>query len=292
MAGAGAASGQTATVITDHLAYYPVLSINPLNVVNGKVLKEPLAKGRFLFGNSGYRNGSSQVLFAFTPDFNLAGKTDVYVSFHSLWEQNQDSIGAVEYSIDQGQTWLPLVYMLDGPDVVKDDTGKIDAVQTLTTEYGDVARYTNPATGEEKGGSYGAFIGAAIGPDLAPFISPRVNDNPVESKRVELFRLAKADNQSKVRLRFAHAGTDSWYFGIDDFGLYSIPAAPVELPKLAVSRAGNSVVIDWPAGLPGYVLESADAVSGSPWSPVAGVANNNVTVTIGGANRFYRLRKP
>lgn len=270
--------------------YHRVISVNPLNVVNGKVLKEPLATGRFLFGDSGYRNGKSQVLYVSTPDFNLSGKSDVFLSFHSLWEQNQDSLGGVEYSIDEGKTWWPIVYMIDSPDVLKDARGNVDAVQTLTTEYGDVARFTDPVTGEDKGGSYGAFIGAAIGPDLAPFISARVNDNPVESKRVELFRLPKADNQSKVRIRFVHAGTDSWYFGIDDFGLYSIPHEDV-FPKLSVTKAGNNLSISWPAGISGFVLESADALPAASWTPVTGVANNGVTITLPIGMKFYRLRK-
>jgi hypothetical protein len=205
--------------------YQRVLTVNPLNVVNGKLIRD-LAQGRFAFGNSGYRNGRSQVLYLFTPDFDLTGKADIYVSFHSLWEQNQDSIGAVEYSVDEGQTWLPIVYMLDGPDVVKDASGNIDAVATFNAEHGDVARYTDPVTSEEKGGTYGSFVAAAISQDLAPFISVRLNDNAMESKRVELFRLPAADNKAKVRFRFAHAGTDSWYFGIDNFGLYSIPMVP------------------------------------------------------------------
>lgn len=54
----------------------------------------------------------------------------------------------------------------------------------------------------------------------------------------------------------------------------------------------HRIAINWPAGLTGFVLESADAVASSAWSPVAGVANNSVTVTIGNANKFYRLRKP
>ena len=60
----------------------------------------------------------------------------------------------------------------------------------------------------------------------------------MESKRVELYRLAGADNQSHVRFRFAHAGTDSWYFGVDAFGIYSIPsvAAPVATAPLPQRR--------------------------------------------------------
>src|SRR2546421_12078004 len=97
----------------------------------------------------------------FRSDFDLAGKTNVYLSYHSLWEQNQDSIGAVEYSINQGQTWLPIVYMLDLPDVLTNATGAVDAALTFSTNYNDVAVYTDPADGLAKGGYYGAFTGVA-----------------------------------------------------------------------------------------------------------------------------------
>ncbi len=272
--------------------YRRVLTLNRRNVLNGKILNQPLAAGKFLFGNSGYRNGRGQVLHAFTPDFNLSGKTDVHVAYHSLWEQNQDSIAAVEYSIDGGQNWLSIVYMLDGPDVKRDESGQIDAIATFTDEHGDTARYTDPGTGEDKGASYGSFIGAVISKDLAPFISVRVNDNASESKRVELFRIAKADNQSKVRFRFTHAGTDSWYFGVDNFGLYSIPPAPVETPKLSFSISGASVTIAWPAALTGFVLESADAIVGAAWTAVTGTANNSITLNASAGSKFYRLRQP
>lgn len=119
-----------------------------------------------------------------------------------------------------------------------------------------------------------------------------MNDNSTESKRVELFRLPQADKQAKVRFRFAHAGTDSWYFGIDDFGIYAIPSAPAEAPKLAWARAGNTVALSWTAGLAGFVLESADALTGAPWTPVAGAANNGATVPLNVGQKFYRLRKP
>ncbi len=74
--------------------YRRVLSLNPSNVVNGAFLRN-LATNRMAFGNSGYRlDFLGQVLYLFSPDFNLTGRTNVYLSFHSLWEQNQDSIGA------------------------------------------------------------------------------------------------------------------------------------------------------------------------------------------------------
>lgn len=277
--------------------YQRVLSVNPLNVLNGQVYDRPLASGRFAFGNSGYRNGQSQVLYLISPDFNLAGRTDVHVAFHSLWEQNQDSMAAIEYSVDRGTTWLPLAYFLDGPDIVTvtdETTGEVtvDAVATLTTEHADVARYVDPETFEEKGGYYGAFLGAEISPALAPFIQARLNDDPVESKRIELFRLTAADNQAAVRFRFAHAGTDSWYFGIDNFGLYSISATPVEPPALTWVRSGEALTLSWPAGATGFVLESSPAVAPASWSAVSGVSGNSVTVTMSAAAGFYRLRAP
>ena len=250
------------------------------------------AEGRFLFGNAGYRNGIGQVLYVFTPDFDLTGESDVHLSFHSLWEQNQDSMGAVEYSTDRGQTWLPIVYMLDEPDIVRDDQDSVDAIATFTQEHGDVARFFDPLTGEEKGGTYGAFIAAAIDQGLGPFVSSRVNDDSAESKRVELFRLAEADNQSTVRFRFAHAGTDSWYFGIDNFGLYSISETPSEPAQLAITRAGNTLQIQWPASATGFVLETADSLPSTSWSEVPGVANNSASVRVSTETRFFRLRKP
>ncbi len=275
--------------------YSRVLSANPSNVVNGVYLKN-LATGRFIIADSGYRNGRSQVMYLFTPDFDLTGKTNIYLSFHSLWEQNQDSIGAVEYSTNQAQTWLPIIYLLDGPDVLLDANTNIDAVATFSTEGANVdeaiAVYTDPADGLDKGGTYGVFIGVdqSQWSTLGPYISPRVDNDPVESKRVELFRLPQADNQSKVRFRFAHAGTDSWYFGIDDFGLYSIGTS-TPAPSLSVGLSQNNLTISWPNDVIGFALESSDNPSNPGWLPVSGVVNNSVTVQIGAGNKFYRLKK-
>jgi hypothetical protein len=275
--------------------YSQVLFANPSNVVNGAYVRN-LATGRFVMGDSAYRNGRSQVMYLFSPDFNLAGKTNVYLSYHSLWEQNQDSIGAVEYSIDHGLTWLPIVYMLDGPDVLLDVSDNVDPVATLTTEgasgFEAVAFYTDPADGQDKGGTYGAFIGVAQSqwPTLGSYISPRVDNDASESKRVELFRLPQADNQASVRFRFAHAGTDSWYFGFDDFGLYSIGASTPG-PSLSASLSVNNLTISWPTGVTGYTLESTDSLTNPSWGAVGGVVNNSVTVTIAPGNKFYRLRQ-
>lgn len=224
--------------------YLRVLSTNHFNVVNGQVVTN-LAQGNIVFGDSGYRDGAGQEMELFSPDYNLTGQGNVYLSYHSLWEQNQDSIGAVEYSIDQGATWRPIVYMLDGPDVLLDSQGNIDASNTMAFPYPLNVFQSPPAPG-----NYGAFIGVAQSQwsTLAPYISPRVDDDPVSSKRVELFRLAGADNQSHVRFRFVHAGTDSWYFGVDEFGIYSIPSVPPPVataptPAAQTVLAGNNTTM-------------------------------------------------
>lgn len=277
--------------------YRRVLTPNPFNVVNGAAISGPLAQGRFLFGNSGYANtASSQVLFVETPDFNLSGKTNIYLSFHSLWEQNQDSIASIEYSINKGATWLPVAYFINRGDLIMTtdpapNEATLDVVATLTAEYADVARYTNDS-GEDVGGTYGAFISATADQSLAPFIHGRVDDNPAESKRVEWFPLAQAGNQSSVRVRFLHAGTDSWYFGIDNFGLYSVASSGGEPPKLAASRDGTTLVLSWPSTATGFVLESSVTLAAGSWQAVPGVSGNTHRVnTSTAAAAYYRLRQ-
>lgn len=218
--------------------YSRVLSFNPANVVNGQTVTN-LANGKFLFCTSGWREGN-QVQYVFSPAFDLTGRTNIHVSYHSIFEQNQDNFGAVEYSVNGGATWLPVVYMIDGPDMLT-TSGATDALKTLTNRAADIATYVEPGSGLTKGGYFGTFIGVAsnLWSTLAPYLSARVNDDPVESKRVELFRLSAADNQPSVRFRFAHAGTDSWYFGIDDFGLYSI--TPGTLPIITKAPSGMNV---------------------------------------------------
>ena len=176
-------------------------------------------------------------------------------------------------------------------DVLTNETGAVDAAATFETPYGYVPIYTDPVTGEQKGGSYGAYIGATNYASLAAFINPRIDNDSVGSKRVEFLRLLQADNQQKVRLRFAHAGTDSWYFGIDDVGLYSLSATPGQAVSLSISRSGDKIVISWPQNVSGYNLEQADSLSAPSWTGVSGVANNSVEVTIGPGQKFYRLHR-
>jgi hypothetical protein len=194
--------------------------VHPPIVLNG-VLIDSLADGNLAYCDSDQRqNEGGQVDVMFTSDYNLTGQTNVYVAFNSLYEQNQDNMGSVEYSIDQGHTWLPVLYMFDDGTTSGDPADVV--TNTITGQIDVFATFGTPRSDQAYGLAYSNFIGAAVSTNLIPYISPRINDDPLASKRIEVIRLPFADNQSHVRFRFGQAGTSSWYFGIDDFGLYSI----------------------------------------------------------------------
>ena len=88
----------------------------------------------------------------------------------------------------------------------------------------------------------------------------------------------------------AHAGSDSWYFGIDDFGLYSIVTAATS-PTLNTSVANHQLTISWPVSVTGFTLEQSDNLTSPAWTAVNGVVNNSVTVPISVGNKFYRARQ-
>lgn len=216
------------------------VSLPPI-AVNGQLLNR-LVHGNVLYGESDVRGGS-QVQVAFSPDYSLTGRSNVFVAWHSTYEQNQDNIASAEYSIDGGATWLPIVYMVDdrdpAQDLVRFPDGSTDALGTLGTARANQAH----------GLAYSNFIGAVVTTNLAPFISGRIDDDFIESKRVQLHRLPLADNQAAVRLRFGQAGTASWYFGIDDLGFYSINTPVISTQPLSQTvDAGTPVTFRVVAG--------------------------------------------
>lgn len=242
------------------LAMAPDYTFRGLAVTN-------LVEGNFIYAESDTRTGN-QIQYLLSPAIDLTGKKNIHLSYHSIYEQNQDNLGAVEYSIDGGQTWLPVVYMLDAPDVIKDGNGNIDGYATFSTPHSDVAVYTDPMTGEKRGGFFGAFIGVQsnLWSTLGTYISPRVNDHATESKRVELFPLPAAENHVVV-VRFVQAGTGSWFWGIDNLGLYSVndPALGVVAHDQVIALyqdeitpillAGND--LDLPPGSLSYAVSAA-----------------------------------
>lgn len=237
-------------------------------LLNGTKL-DSLSEGNMLYAESDVRDGS-QVQVVFTKDYDFSGKKNVFVAFSSLYEQNQDNINSLEYSIDSGATWLPALYLIDrvnnGGDIAFNPDGSVDAVTTMNKVWGGAAYGT----------SYGVYIGAPITQALAPYISGRVDDDSVESKRIEVIRLFAADNQPKVRFRFMQAGTASWYWGIDNFGFYSIPEPKVIFPP-------TSVTVNYDANASFKVVASGDATLTYQWykngNPITGATADTLTIT-------------
>jgi hypothetical protein len=210
-------------IMSTNADFYGVTNVALNQVINGQLVTN-LISGNFIWAVSDRVNNTKQIQYLFTRDYDLSGQTNVYLSFHNLYVQNQDSLGSVEYSIDGGATWLPALYMLEGGDILVNSQGQIDASNTLAVAHGDVPDIDAATLGN---GHYGRYIGVAQNQwgSLAPYLSARGDDDETGSKRVEVIRLAQADNKPAVRFRFAQVGTWSWYFGIDDFGLYSISSA-------------------------------------------------------------------
>ena len=270
------------------------LEVAPLQVVNG-ILITNLIETNFIYAESDMRPGAA-IQYLFSPDFNLTGQSNVVISYHSIYEQNGNNIGAVEYSVDQGASWLPVVYLLDGTPADQQifylaNGTTIDAVTTMTTNHVDLPTYQDPSTGNTLGTNYGAYIAAPITQALAPFISPRMNGDQISSKRVEVFSIPGANFQPTVRFRFAQAGYGSWYFGIDDFGIYSVAAAQQAgtLTITSVKVGNNSVSLSWSGGTPPFVVQSNTRLGTTNWVNGTTTSASNAVVAVGGAQMFFRV---
>ncbi|MGO8679216.1 MAG: LamG domain-containing protein [Limisphaerales bacterium] len=264
-----------------------------LNGVAFDPVANPLLVNNYIRAESDARqNGPpGQIQYLYTKPYDLSGQAGIVVAFDSSYEQNQDSIVGLEYTVD-GTNYNPVIYFLQGDfdsqapaDTLRDGLGNIDVTATMMSHYGDVAEYTDPVSGQLVGGYYGFFIKAPITQALAPYIEGRYNDDGSESKRIELFRTPLADNQKSVVFRFMQAGTSSWYWAIDNWGIYSVPSLAVAPPgSLKMSQANGQATISWTGG---GTLESASSLKG-PWTAVPN-ATNPLNVTVGSGNQFYRL---
>ena len=177
----------------------------------GGISPSPLLDGRFIYSLGGDR-ASSFVHHLVTPDFDCTGRKAVHAAFRSAYEQALDAVAAIEYSIDEGKTWLPVLYRLDAGHIVKDREGRIDAAATLKAPTLVSPLFLDEA-GVPRGRSYGEFIGAPISRELDAYIEGLPISDYGIAKRVEVFRLPLADDMPRVRLRFLHAGRHGWYWG-------------------------------------------------------------------------------
>lgn len=256
----------------------------------GGVFPEWIMSGNVLYAESDGRNNADsaggpnngQTQFIESKPFDLSSFKGVVMTFSSIYEQNQDSLGAVEYSVDGGKTWLPVVYFLDGPDIKLNADGTVNAVRTFNDANADTSSWVD--NGVAKGDKYGDGIGAAITAALGPYIVPRINDGQVEGKRVEVFRLEQAHGKSDVRLRFAQLGTDSWYFAVDNVAFYDVGGPVTVTPKISIARKGAEIELTFEGK-----LFKADKVTG-PFVEVQG-ATSPRTITPSAGESYWRAGK-
>ena len=202
----------------------------PPIVLNGTLLTS-LTDGNLMWAESDQRcdNCNGQFQEMYTRDIDCSGKTNVFVAWKSIYEQNQDNMNCSEYSIDQGANWLPVRYMFctlgngeaSAIYYTNNAAGQpvIDVGQTFyTTAVSRNFSTTTPPAAT----NYAWYIKAPITTNLIPCIIGYTNDDTLNGKEIVVVRLPKADGQSKVRLRFLDTGTSSWFWGIDDLGLYEI----------------------------------------------------------------------
>ncbi len=261
-----------------------IFQIAPGQTRNGVDLGvDDLSTGNLIYAESDSRDGY-QVQFIKSSPFNLSAVANPVLSFGSLYEQNQNNGDGVEYSVDGGNTWMPVVYYLDeadsGGDIRLHTDTTVDAVKTFTDTQNDTARWVD--NGVQKGGNYGDPLLAPITQALGRFVYPRENDNANIDKRFEVFRLPAASHKSDVRLRFFQIGNGSWYFGVDNIAFYDAPAPP----PVVLSATKNGTIYWTGTG----TLFVAPSLNG-PWT-VAPSQTNPQTVTIGVSNSFYRIAAP
>ncbi|MBI4325873.1 MAG: PQQ-like beta-propeller repeat protein [Chloroflexi bacterium] len=217
--------------------------------------------------------------------FDCSAFKGVVMTFSAIYEQNQDSLGAVEYSVDGGQNWLPVVYFLESPDIVRNSDGTVDAVTTFKRANADTSSWVDG--GVNKGDNYGDGIAAPITAALGDYIVPRINYGKVDGQRVEVFRLNQAAGKSDVRIRLAQLGTDSWYFAIDNLAFYDVaPTEPATPLRIVAEKEGANVKSTWEGPA---TLQSADVLTG-PYNDVAGAASG-IIVTPSASQKYWRLKQ-
>ncbi len=275
-----------------YLTWVVVSSERLARVFGSNRLSVPgVVQGQSVYAESDHRSGV-QLQYLATPDFDLGGATNIEVSFRSNYLQNQDSLAALEYSVDQGQTWSPAGYFLDTADVIRTADGTaVDAVATFTRVDPDGVPTASGTSAS--GGTYGEHVLSRPLTDLGPFIQARVNDDDMGSRRTEGCRLPRADGQAKVRFRFTLVGTASWFWGVDDFQLLGVrPAAePIRISAATAVSAGLRLEWTGPVG-PYQVQQRATLTAGDwqDWGPILDAAQRSAVVPASEAAGFFRVR--
>jgi hypothetical protein len=257
----------------------------PPIVLNGTMLSI-LTDGNLMWAESDQRCGGCQGQYQelYTADINCTGRTNVFIAFKSIYEQNQDNMNCAEYSINQGASWLPVRYLFctqgnnENSDIYYTNNASgqpvIDVGATFNTV--DPNRNWSPDASPVHSTNYGIYIKAPISTALIPYIVGYTNDDILNGKEIVIVRLPQADGQAKVRFRFLDTGTSAWFWGIDDLGLYEI-----NVPVISVQP--QSQTIDAATPVTFTVVASSSTAITYQWKfnglNIANATNSTYTIT-------------
>jgi hypothetical protein len=230
----------------------------PTIILNGTKLTS-LTSGNLLWAESDQRCGGCFGQFSdlFTGPISCVGRSNVFVAFNSIYEQNQDNMDFMEYSVDGGASWLPVFYYFDD-DPANSDIVLTNGVPDVPSTFAriDVNRnwVPDPAPNPVYNTNYGSYIKAPISSIKPANIAGRLNDDTFDGKRIEVVRLTQADGKTDVRFRLNANGTSAWFWGIDNFGLYEIntpvfTAQPGNATVAAGTGTNFTVVVSSPSAV-------------------------------------------
>ncbi|MFN0127611.1 MAG: hypothetical protein ACKV19_13100 [Verrucomicrobiales bacterium] len=244
----------------------------------------PLMNGRFALAMASTRPGN-QIQYLESPDFDGTGRQNIHLAFNSSWEQREQRMGIVEFSIDRGETWKPVVYYVHKPHLDEARSqyalarpghataGDFDVAAFLNIERNSLAWRPEPGALARRS-HYGAFVAAPVDtPGLAAHFEGR-EAGDTEHKRREVRALVGADGAASVRLRFGSVSTGSTFWAIDSVGLYEA-AGPAAAPATAapdLKRPANDARAL--AAALGEILSGGNPTQGQPSNanPVLGLA--------------------
>jgi hypothetical protein len=293
-----------ATLESEILDNYQAQTINGIPLTNGWMsgnclfaASDSRARHCQSFDGANYANlpddYAPQIQIAVSAPFNLSTVVNPVLTFSSgVRISGNGEEDGLEYSVDNGTNWLPVVFFFNANRLFFNADGSYDAIQTLTHVWSDVAKFpvvqdTNRAfvSSGPLGQKFGDVLKTPITAALSANIANR-NDTAL-SRKVEAFRLPAASKKSQVRLRFNHYGSCGWEWAVDNIAFYDIaPSAPAPVIT-SVTKSGGVITIVWSNG---GVLESSPSLSSPVWTSTGNMLGT-FSEAITGSAKFYRVRR-
>ncbi len=245
--------------------------------------------------SGGLPDYAPQIQIVVSAPFNLSTVTNPVLTWSSAvrLSGNGEEDG-LEYSVDNGVTWLPAFIVFNNNRTFLNSDGTYDAVKMLTNIWADVAKFPVAQDSSTRdwlssgplGQKFGDVLKVPITPALSPYIAER-NDSAL-ARKVEAIRLPAASKKSQVRLRFNHYGSCGWEWAIDNIAFYDIAPPATQAPVItSIVPSGANITIQWTGG---GTLESATSLTTPTWVST-GNSSGSYTEARTPGNKFYRVKQ-